>query len=60
MCNVPKELVTRGVSERIVDLFEFVEVDHEQGHHAPVVDQKFVGRITQACAVREAGKRVVL
>ena len=38
MCNVPKQLVTRGVSERVIDLFELVEVDHEQGHHAPVVD----------------------
>jgi hypothetical protein len=60
MRNVPKELVTRGVSERVIDLFELVEVDHEQGHHAPVVDEKVVGGVAQACAVREAGKRIVL
>jgi hypothetical protein len=49
------------VAERVVDLFEVVEVDQQQGDHAVLgaAREVLLGPLVQLAAVGQAGQRVV-
>jgi hypothetical protein len=60
--HLADQFVARRVAERVVDLLEMVEVEHEQRDllaRAAVAVQRLPEPVLKQCAVRQAGERIV-